>query len=409
MTYARHRRRNALFLFFFVVGVSMASWITRTPAIRDSLQASIADMGMVLFGLSLGSMAGILAAGWMVARHGTRTVTGLGMLGVVAGLATMAAGVATGQAPWVGAGLGLVGAGMGLSEIAINIDGAHVESLLGRPVLHALHGFFSLGASCGALLGMGLATLAVPVHWHLGAVALLALALAAPTLGHLPAGHGRTGEDGSPAIQAPGRMAPGPLWRDRRLWALGFIVMAMAFAEGSASDWLALLMVDEHGFGEAMGSASFVVFALAMTAGRFGGGWLLARYGRATVLRASALLGATGLATMVFAEHQALAALAVLLWGLGAALGFPVALSAAGDSGPDAPARVRWAATAGYMAFLVGPPLLGFIGDAVGLRHAMLLVLALVALAGLAAGAARPPATPVAAGPVNPARCNGPA
>ncbi|MGW4027333.1 hypothetical protein ACWEEL_39290, partial [Streptomyces sp. NPDC005009] len=72
---------------------------------------------------------------------------------------------------------------------------------------------------------------------------------------------------------------------------------------------------------------------------------------------------------------------AVLLWGLGASLGFPLALSAAGDSGPDPAARVSLVAMIGYVAFLVGPPGLGFLGDHYGLRTAMTVVLAFVAVA----------------------------
>ena len=74
---------------------------------------------------------------------------------------------------------------------------------------------------------------------------------------------------------------------------------------------------------------------------------------------------------VILTHSQMLAGIGVVLWGLGAALGFPVALSAAGDSGPDPDTRVRVAATTGYLAFLVGPPLFGFVGEAVGLRNAM--------------------------------------
>lgn len=105
-------------------------------------------------------------------------------------------------------------------------------------------------------------------------------------------------------------------------------------------------------------------------------------------MRASAVSGAIGLSLVIFSDNAVVAAAAVLFWGLGASLGFPVALSAAGDSGPDETARVSLVATIGYIAFLVGPPLLGFLGDHYGLRPAMVVVLAFVATAVLAAPAA---------------------
>src|SRR5699024_3143237 len=86
----------------------------------------------------------------------------------------------------------------------------------------------------------------------------------------------------------------------------------------------------------------------------------------------SALFAAVGLALVAYVDHQAVAVTAVVLWGPGASLGFPLALSAAGDSSPNPAARVALASIIGYLAFLVGPPLLGFLGEAVGLIAAVL-------------------------------------
>ncbi|RMI09556.1 MFS transporter [Cellulomonas triticagri] len=384
------RRRAALFVLFFVPGLGISSWVTRTPAIRDVLGASTAEMGLVLFGLSLGSMAGILASGALVARFSTRPVILVGSLSVVASLLVVAAGAATGQPVVVAAGLALFGLGMGGGEVAMNVEGGDVERVLGRSVLPTLHGFFSLGTVVGATLGLVLtaADFSAPVHLvTVSAVALVAVLLALP---HVAAGVGRTtpAADAVAVPDAPTTPRPA-LWRDTRLVLIGVVVLAMAFAEGSANDWLPLLMVDGHGFDPALGSGVYAVFAAAMTIGRFAGEPLLDRFGRIAVMRASAISGGIGLALVVFVDSQVVAAAAVLLWGLGAALGFPVALSAAGDSGDPAQAasRISLVATIGYLAFLVGPPVLGFLGEHVGLRPAMIVVLCLVAVAAVLAPA----------------------
>ncbi|MDR7114089.1 fucose permease [Microbacterium trichothecenolyticum] len=175
------------------------------------------------------------------------------------------------------------------------------------------------------------------------------------------------------------------LWKDSRLLLIGVIILAMALAEGTANDWLPLVMVDGHGFDPALGSTIYAVFAAAMTIGRFSGGWFIERFGRPAVLCASGVFAAVGLALVIFVDSQVVAAAAVLLWGLGASLGFPVAISAAGDSGPDSAARVSLVATAGYVAFLVGPPALGFVGDEYGLRAALLIPLVFVVIAAMVA------------------------
>ncbi|MGO3884985.1 MAG: MFS transporter, partial [Mycetocola sp.] len=148
------RRRAALFALFFVPGLGISSWVTRTPAIRDLLGASTAEMGLVLFGLSIGSMAGILCSGALVARFGTKPVVLVGILLTVLSMPTIGLGAAAGSAVVVAAGLFLFGAGMGGGEVALNVEGADIEQILDRPVLPALHGFFSFGTVIGASAGI---------------------------------------------------------------------------------------------------------------------------------------------------------------------------------------------------------------------------------------------------------------
>lgn len=166
----------------------------------------------------------------------------------------------------------------------------------------------------------------------------------------------------------------------------------MTFAEGSANDWLSLAMVDGHGVDHATGATIFAVFVAAMTVGRVAGAFLLDRYGRVRVLRVSAVAAAIGLSMVIFGPTVAFAVVGVVFWGLGSALGFPVGMSAAGDDPRNAAARVSAVATIGYGSFLIGPPLIGVLGDRVGLLHALAVVLVLVALAGACSSAAREPA-----------------
>lgn len=382
MTSSLRARRIALATLFFVPGVGMASWVTRTPDIRDQLGASTAEMGLVLLGLSLGSMIGILASGALVARLGARAVIAIGSVGFVLSMPTIGLGTAAGAASAVAVGLFLFGAGIGSAEVAMNVEGADVERVTGRSFLPLLHGCFSLGTVAGAVVGIGATAIGFPVPWHLMLVGIAAACTVALSLPRVPARTGRA------AVRAESSAAPvprGALWRDSRLLLIGLVILAMALAEGTANDWLPLVMVDGHSFDAALGSTVYAVFAAAMTVGRFGGAWFIERFGRPAVLCASGVSGAVGLALVIFVDNQAVAAVAVVLWGLGASLGFPVAISAAGDSGPDSAARVSFVATVGYVAFLVGPPALGFVGEEFGLRSALLIPLVFVAIAALVA------------------------
>ncbi|SCD50490.1 Major Facilitator Superfamily protein [Streptomyces sp. DfronAA-171] len=177
------------------------------------------------------------------------------------------------------------------------------------------------------------------------------------------------------------------------------MVFGVTLAEGAATDWLPLLMVDGHDMPAGLGSLVYTGFAATMAAGRFAGGPVVTRFGRATVLGAGALLTAVGIALVSFVDNPATAGCAVLLWGLGTSLGFPLALSAAGESGPDTAARVALTSRIGYVALLAGPPCLGFLGDHNGLRAAMLPVLALMLLAAAISPATAPRAELAAPGP----------
>jgi MFS family permease len=388
---ALSRRRLALFALFFIPGIGISSWVTRTPAIRDLLSASTADMGIILLGLSAGSMIGILASAPAMARFGARSVMLTGTIGVILSMPTIGLGAALSSAPLTTLGLFLFGLGMGGGEIAMNVEGADIEKELGSPVLPALHGCFSLGTVMGATAGIIFTAVDFSVALHLSAIAVIALVVLMVAIREIPTGVGQIDRSLTQRPTADPRTA---VWKDGRLLLIGAIVLAMALAEGTAGDWLPLVMVDGHGLDPALGSAVYALFAASMTIGRFAGGPFIARFGRARILRVSIISGALGMALVIFAEDQLIAAAAVVLWGLGVSLGFPVALSAAGDSGEDSAKRVSLAATVGYVAFLVGPPVVGFLGEDFGLRSALIAPLVLVAASILITPAVEAPRAP---------------
>ncbi|ROP61313.1 fucose permease [Curtobacterium sp. PhB115] len=402
-----------------MTGFGIATWVTRTPAIRDELGASIEAMGLVLLGLSIGSMIGILGAGALVRRLGTRPLILLGGALPVVGMVLVAL-LAPAQVPaGVWAGLFLIGFGSGVAEIGLNVEAAAVERHIGRPVVPVLHACFSLGTVVGGLVGIAMTAAGTPVVVHLlvGATVMAGLAIfAALNLRPLPREATPADADASTSADASTR-ADASTSADARVTAatrrsvitvqlvlIAVITLAMAFAEGAASDWLPLLMTTDHDAPEAVGSLVFTGFALAMLIGRSAGTPLVTRFGRAPVVRVCAAVGAVGVLLVVVSPSPAVTAVAAAVWGLGIALGFPLAISAAGDHPTDGDRRVSVVATAGYIAFLVGPPLLGFVGEHLGLQTAMLVPLALLVVAFVVAPATRGDEQPTDASPAAPAR-----
>ena len=381
------RARVAVGAAFSLNGFAFASWIARVPAARDQLGLSEAQLGLLLLCMSVGSVLALPASGPVVHRFAPgRSALTAGVLAVT-GLLVLSGGLATASAPLAGLGLFLGGAGIGVWDVSMNVEGADVEQRLGRAIMPRFHAGFSIGTVAGALAGAAAAGAGVSLALQLVVTGVLVLAvLAVVTRSFLPVVEP---EDGG----AKGQSGVGRAWRERRTLLIGLLVLAFAFAEGSANDWIALALVDGYGVSGSLAAVGFGVFVAAMTAARMIGSTLLDRYGRIPVLRATALSAAVGVLLFVFAPTVPLALVGAVLWGMGAALGFPVGMSAAADDPDRAAARVSVVSAIGYTAFLAGPPLIGFLAEATGILRALLVVLGVLALGILAVGAARPPRT----------------
>jgi len=387
--------RNALFAIFGLCGLSMASWASRIPAVKEALQVSTSSMGMLIFGIAAGSIVGLLASSHVIARIGARRTIAVVLTVGAVGFAIAGFGVSVGPSyAVVMVGLVIFGSMFSICDVAMNLQGAVNERVLGRSVMPVFHAFFSFGTVIGAALGAAAEAIQLPIAAHLLIVAVIFAGGALVSVRFLQSEHiiaedAVAHDDHSKTWQ--GRLS---IWRDPRTLLIGLIVLGMAFTEGSANDWLALAMVDGHDTTKATGALVLGIFVASMTVGRLAGVSLLDRFGRVPVLRGSAVLAAIGLIMVIFIPVLWISIVGVVFWGLGASLGFPVGMSAAADDPKTAAARVSAVATIGYFAFLVGPPVIGFLGQHVGLLHALLVVLVLVALAGLASGAAREPLPP---------------
>ena len=392
--------RNAVFIIFAACGVSAASIAARIPTISLALHVNTGQVGLLLFGIAVGSIAGLLSAGHIVANFGSKRTIRVVFVFAAVGLITAAFGVSEFHSFALSfSGLILFGLCFAICDVSMNLSGAANERALGRSIMPVYHGFFSLGTVAGAGLGTLAEALHIPLQVHITVLALIILiAVLVATRFLLPEAADSHREDGTPhpANTWRTRLA---IWKEPRTILIGLIVLGMAFTEGSSNDWLSYAMVHGHGSTRATGALVYSVFVTAMTIGRLSGVRFLDRFGRVSMLRITALLAVVGLVLFIFVPVFWIEMVGVVLWGLGASLGFPVGMSAAADDPQKAAARVSAVATIGYCAFLVGPPIIGFLGNQFGILHALLLVLVLAALAGFLSFAAHPRTTDTSAGP----------
>jgi fucose permease len=367
---------------FIGAGFVFASWAARIPQVKGQLHLSTAQLGLVLLAIAAGSVVALPLAGHVVSRFGSRrTVAVMSALLAVA-LAAVAAGYLVGVVPVV-AGLFVLGFANGAWDVAMNVQAALVEQRLGRAVMSRFHAGYSVGTVGGALVGAAMVAGHVPVTAHLAAVALVVLVCVPWSVQRFLPDH--TDE---PALQRPRH--PLAAWGELRTLLIGVCVLAFAFAEGTANDWLGLALIDGYGTPPVVGTLGLAAFLAAMTAARWFGPALLDRYGRVPVVRGLAVVNLVGLLLFVFGGVSPVAFAGALLWGVGVSLGFPVGMSAGADDPARAPARVSVIASIGYCAFLAGPPLIGFLGQHVGVLRALIAVAVLLAVAVSLAGALRP-------------------
>ena len=369
-----HRSIIAMFALLGPAGMSL---LVRLPEIKDLLGVSTSQLGLLLFSGAVGSICALTITGRIVARFGTKPPMMIGFYIVALGLIGQTLGAL--NQSWITFGLMIfiTGFGYGIADVPINVDGSTIETKLGRSVLPRMHAAYSVGALAGS--GLGTVCIALNISLLTQILVLCTLMMAMPVIvfKFVPA---HTAQDLHHRDEAAAKPEKVNLFKDPRIVLLGVGILCITLAEGAANDWLALSVVEGYNESPANAGIAFAVFNLSMTITRFFGGSISDRFGRRHTVQAMALTGAIGLLFVIFGPSVIFAWIGAALWGIGAALGFPLFISEAGE-GENAARKVTLVTTFGYFAFLVGPPSLGFIAQAIGLLPMLFIVAALLLVA----------------------------
>jgi MFS family permease len=373
---ARLRRaRGAVAACFFLNAVFYAGLVPRLPEVKEQLGLSATALGAALAALPLGALLAGLSSAPLIRRFGSGRVASYGL--VALGVTVWTISVAPN---WAGlaAALLVVGALDAIVDVAQNAHGLRVQRLYQRSILNAFHGVWSIGAVTGGLLGSVAAGLGVPLGAHLGATAVVfGMAALVASRAVLP---GR--DEPEPAADEVPREQPRRRAAVPALAVLGVLAACGAFVEDAGSSWSALYLRTELAAGAATAGLGFVALSVAMTVGRLTGDRIVDRFGQRRVARAGGALTAAGMGLALALPSVPTTLTGFALAGLGVATLIPAVYSAA-DELPGLPhglglAVINWLLRIG---FLVSPPLIGALADAISLRFALLAVV----LAGLGA------------------------
>jgi HAD superfamily hydrolase (TIGR01509 family) len=367
--------RVAITVFFLADGFLIGSWAARIPAVQHHADLTSPDLGLALFAMSLGALISMPLAGWLGERIGTRSVTVAAL--VVAGTSLFLASLATGL-PGVAAALLGFGAGFGAINVAANAQGVALERLYGRSILSSFHAAFSTGGLAGAGVGALAAGAGIDAQTQFASLAVAVVVVASVS-----------GRRLLPPERCDSRPAPVLVRPPRALLVLGAAAFFTLLAEGAAADWSAVYLSHSLEASAAVAGLGYTAFSLTMASSRLFGDRLTGRFGPVALARGGGVLASAGLAGALVAGSTAAALIGFAAMGAGLGVVVPVLFRAAGST-PGVPTAIGIAAvsTIGWLGFLAGPPAIGFVAGAVGLRAALAIVVVATAMVAVLAGSA---------------------
>jgi MFS family permease len=319
---------------------------------------STGELGIALLGTAFGALAAMNLSGYLAARFGSRPVTVIASMSLCLMLPLLALAPTL---PILVGTLVLFGASNGSMDVAMNAQGIAVERQYGRPILNSFHACYSLGGLLGALAGGLVASHSIaPLPHFLGVALFCAILTLSVARSLLPAEAEAQGT--AVAFARP----------TRAILALGLVAFCVVLGEGAMADWSAIYLNGTLRTGTGLAAAGYAAFSVVMAMGRGVGDQLTARLGPGTMMQLGGLVAAIGLTLALVVTWIPIALLGFGLVGAGFSVVFPLTLSAAGRTSKQAAGTaIAAVATCGYVGFLVGPPVIGFIADALSLRIAL--------------------------------------
>jgi MFS family permease len=371
MKIAPHYR---IFACFFLFAFALGALLARMPDLQEQLQVSKSELGLTLIGMAIGSLISLTFSAPLIDRLGARTTA----LVTVLGTATC-----YGLIPWLtwapGVFILLFVAGLlaGALEINLNVQTDRLEAQFGKRYMNRAHGMWSLGFFVTALLGAFVRGAGISIETHLliavGVVFVIGIWMMAGMVNAPARASAHTGD--TPKIAFPH-------WG---LLPLCMIGIAAFLVEGAGIDWSGIYMRDVFAVDPFTGGLGLTLFSGFMAAMRLGADPIVERFGPrmvAITLMGLAILGAVAVA---FAPVPWVALAGFAMMGAGCSAVYPLAVSAAAQR-TDRPSAVNVAALGQvtFIVFFLGPPLLGFVAEYMGIRNSYLVILPIL-IAGLIA------------------------
>lgn len=358
----RVKQRIALSVYFFLSGICFASWASRIPTIKTFFDLNEAELGTILIAMPISSLIGLPISGWLVSKFDSRIPLIFAFIFFSISLAMIGFATTT---------LGLVlsissfAFCLRILNISINTQSITLQKKFEKRVVGAFHGLWSTGGLFGVLVSTLMVKFSVPIHIHLLSIGVFAIIVALATYKFT------LKNDKAPSGNKLILSKPDPY-----IMCLGIIVFFAAICEGGMFDWSGVYFKEV--LKEDVFTYGYLMFMTTMALSRFFSDKLVTQIGVLKTYILSSTLIVVGISMAVFFPMFWSALFGFFLVGFGTAAFFPLTMSLAGNSTKYSPGMaISIITTYAIFGMLIGPPLIGYLAHAFGLKNAFGLFIAI--------------------------------
>lgn len=367
---------------FFLNGLLLASYLVRLPSLKQSHEFNDGQMGLVGMLFALAALASMQFVGPLTNKYGSARMIRIALLVMPAAL--VGVGVAGSAIAFIALVVAL-GAVHGVLDVSMNAHAITMEKRRGRPILSGCHAAWSISAVTAAVVGAVMISTKTSTETQFLGLGILVVAIGlaiGPLLGENQLTADRASDKHGQTGVTAGQPAPG----QRRGWTfaavkLGLVGVLLMVVEGAALAWGGIYLREDRGASLALSSLVVIAFTGSQTILRVFGDRIRLRVGDPRVFRVGALVGAAGLAVAVLSPDPIGVVGGFAILGIGTSLLLPLTFGAVGRSAPtkDQAAAVSRFTTFTYAGILLGPAVIGWAAQIVGLSWTLAALIPLLA------------------------------
>ena len=355
------KANRAVAIIFAIAGAVFGSWASRIPSLKNQLDMEAVELGGILLVLAMASVLSFPVSGRWIDIYGPAKVTRYLALSTLITLVLISFATSLWELALC---VAVFGASLGALDVSMNGWGAEIERQGSKSIMSSLHAYWSLFAGLGGAFGFAAIHFNLTVLEHFVIVGLFMGVLAFPA--------SRVNWEESTQKENACVFA----WPKKHLLFVGFLMFGAALAEGAVADWAAIFVIDRFNITEAIALSSFVIFSFAMFVSRMFADGLVDRYGAVSVCCIGGCLATVGISMILLVPDFRIALMGFLLLGLGLAPVFPLGCARAANDSHVTPGQgLASVATLGYGGIMLGPAVIGFATQHLGIFFGFSLML----------------------------------